>query len=77
MDGVTNRKQGQNINKVGRGEKARESRKRKRWTDGELKLAVCIIWGPVGYHSVWIHKAELALLCIGCSHSAERELHFY
>ena len=30
----------------------------------ELKLALDIIQGPVGYHSVWRHKAELALLWI-------------
>ena len=29
-----------------------------------MKLALRIIWGPVGYHSVWRHKAELALLWI-------------
>lgn len=35
---------------------------RKTETDSELKLALHIVWGPVGYHSVWRHKAELALL---------------
>lgn len=31
------------------------------WRQAELRLAVFIIRGPVGYHSVWRHKAELAL----------------
>lgn len=38
--------------------------KRKTETDRALKLALHIIEGPVGYHSVWRHKAELALLWI-------------
>lgn len=45
---------------------------RKAETDRERKLALYIIWGPVGYHSVWRHKAELALLCI-CSQTALTE----
>lgn len=35
--------------------------KRKTETDRESKLALHIIWGPVGYHSIWRHKAELAV----------------
>lgn len=38
--------------------------KRQTETDRELKLALCIILGPVGYHSVRRHKADLALLWI-------------
>lgn len=57
----------QQIMKVGQRKVNKSQRKAE--TDRVRKLAVCIIWGPVGYHSVWRHKAELALLWI-CSQTA-------
>lgn len=48
----------QQIMKVGQRKVNKSQRKTE--TDRDRKLAVYIIWGPVGYHSIWRHKAELA-----------------
>lgn len=61
-------------------ERTKESGTVKNWMKARERhrvgLAVCIIWGPVGNHSVWRHKADLALVWISCSLSLQESRTF-